>query len=91
MRLLAAFAFAILPVAAGAAPPHDAAPSSSRLALHFDTCSKPTSHYAVKPGEPLKPRKLTDLPPGNMYVAVYRRDTDGCENPIVVKYGVGRR
>ncbi len=35
--------------------------------------------------------KLTDLPPANEYIAVYRRDADGCEDPIVVKYGVGRR
>ena len=34
--------------------------------------------------------KLTELPPANGYVAVYRR-VDGCEAPIVVKYGLGRR
>jgi hypothetical protein len=39
----------------------------------------------------LKPRKLTELPPANVYSAVYRRDANGCEKPIVVKYGVGRR
>lgn len=36
-------------------------------------------------------RKLTELPPGDMYVAVFRHDENGCNAPIVVKYGVGRR
>lgn len=36
-------------------------------------------------------RKLTELPPGNLYSAVYHHDSNGCESPIVVKYGVGRR
>jgi len=35
--------------------------------------------------------ELTQLPPGNMYVAVLHHDTNGCEAPIVVKYGLGRR
>jgi len=34
--------------------------------------------------------KLTELPPADGYVAVYRR-VNGCEAPIVVKYGIGRR
>ena len=86
MRFLVAFAVAILPVAVGAAPPpNGAAPTIS------DKCPKATNHYAAKPGEPLKPRKLTELPPGNMYSAVYRRNANGCEAPIVVKYDVGRR
>lgn len=35
-------------------------------------------------------RKLTELPPGNMYVAVMRVDENGCGAPIIVKYDVGR-
>lgn len=35
--------------------------------------------------------KLTQLPSGNMYVAVLHHDANGCEAPIVVKYDVGRR
>ena len=31
--------------------------------------------------------KLTELPPGNAYVAVYRQ-IDGCEAPIVIRYDV---
>jgi hypothetical protein len=42
-------------------------------------------------GKPLQPRKLTELPPGNMYIAVLRHDENGCLDPIVVKYGVSGR
>jgi hypothetical protein len=34
--------------------------------------------------------KLTDLPPADGYVAVYRTE-NGCEAPIIVKYGLGGR
>jgi hypothetical protein len=57
----------------------------------------PTTAYVAEgrngayTGEPLKPRKLTELPPGNMYAAVFHHDANGCEAPIVVKYDVGRR
>jgi hypothetical protein len=59
-------------------------------------CAPTTKNYAdardgAYTGEPLKPRKLTELPPGNMYAAVFRHDANGCEAPIVVKYDVGRR
>jgi hypothetical protein len=41
-------------------------------------------------GKPLTPRKLTELPPANEYVAVLRVDENGCLAPIVVKYDIGR-
>lgn len=103
MRILAVSLLALLPAVAGAAdvkapltitdspeisvtvPKGVIAPGGSA------NCPKTTNYYAYKDGEPLKPQKLTELPPGNMYSAVYRRDVNGCEKPIVVKYGVGRR
>ncbi|MGN6154847.1 MAG: hypothetical protein ACTHN4_03830 [Sphingomicrobium sp.] len=87
MRFLAITLLAVLPAAGATA----AQAPEDRLAAASKECPKPASHYAAKPGEPLKPRKLTELPPGNMYSAVYRRDANGCEAPIVVKYDVGRR
>ena len=42
-------------------------------------------------GKPLAPRKLTELPPANAYVAVLRHDENGCLAPIVIKYGVNNR
>jgi hypothetical protein len=34
-------------------------------------------------GQPLRPRKLTELPPGTAFMAVYRR-IDGCEAPLTM-------
>jgi hypothetical protein len=63
-----------------------AAPDQSK------SCPRTTSHYAIDPGKPLKPQKLTELPPGKTYMAVYRR-IDGCEFPMtMVEYRTqGRR
>jgi hypothetical protein len=55
-----------------------------------DTCPQTTGYYAFRSGEPLQPRKLTELPPANAYAAIYRR-IGRCEVPLVVKYGVGGR
>ena len=53
-------------------------------------CPRTTNYYAYRSREPLKPRKLNELPPANAYAAVYRH-IGGCEAPIVVEYGVGKR
>jgi hypothetical protein len=45
----------------------------------------------MKQGGGVKLHKLTELPPANAYIAVFRHDSNGCEAPIVVKYGIGRR
>lgn len=51
----------------------------------------PISRYeAMKRGGKLMPRHLSELPPADVYKAVYRR-IDGCVAPIVVRYGVGHR
>ena len=96
MRFLAASILALLPAAAGAAdaataPPISLVTPKGVIAPPGANCPKPSNYFAYQDGKPLKPQKLTELPPGNMYSAVYRRDVDGCEKPIVVKYGVGRR
>ena len=102
MRFLTASLLAVLPAAAGAADVH--APLISGDAPEISViipkgaipplganCPRATNYYAYKDGKPLMPQKLSELPPGNMYSAVYRRDENGCEKPIVVKYGLGRR
>ena len=53
-------------------------------------CPRTTNYHAVRPGEPVRPRKLNQLPDANAYAAVYRR-VSGCEVPVVVRYGVGNR
>ena len=56
-----------------------------------DANSPVTSRYEAreKKGERLGDRKLSELPPGDLYMAVYRR-IDGCEVPIIAGYGMGR-
>jgi hypothetical protein len=39
----------------------------------------------LKPGEPLKPRKLGELPPAEAYQSVLRVDGNGCLDPLLVK------
>lgn len=88
---LAVAVLAATPAAAGTMRPNDLHRGPA-LSQHFgaENCRRTAVNYAKDPGS-LKPRKLTELPPGNMYVAVFRHDVNGCEVPIVVKYGVGRR
>ena len=85
MLLFAALMMAAqLPAVAAADAAAPATPSNS--------CPRTTSHYAVDPTRPLKPQKLTELPPGKGYMAVYRT-LNGCEFPMtVVEYWTqGRR
>ena len=96
MRLLAVALLTLLPAAAGAAdvkPPlfNDAPAPKGEAAKAVGMvakCPPITPHWAVGKAEPLKPRKLTELPSGNMYAAVFHH-VGMCEVPIVVKYGVG--
>lgn len=102
MRFLAVSLLAILPAAAGAADTKAplAISAAAEVAMIVPNgvispvganCPRPTNYYAYEDGKPLKPQKLTELPPANMYSAVFRVDVNGCEKPIVVKYGLGRR
>jgi hypothetical protein len=52
-------------------------------------CPRTTAHVAVDPRNTPPLRKLNELPPANMYSAVYRQ-VGGCEKPIVVRYNVGK-
>jgi hypothetical protein len=81
--LLFAIALVVAPTPAVAAPDAPKAPTAEH-------CPRTAHYYAYRDGKPLQPRKLTELPPANAYSAVYRRIA-GCEVPVVVRYGVGRR
>ena len=69
-------------------------PSAAQPQTRSSVCPRTTSHIAgagsLYRGKPLTPQKLTELPDANFYLSVYRR-IDGCEVPIVVKYGVSGR
>ena len=36
----------------------------------------------------VEPRKLGELPPGNLVLTVWR-NVDGCSAPVIVRYGIG--
>jgi len=76
-------------VMAAAAQP-SAAPAQSKLPNCPTTSSYLTGSGSLYRGKPLTPRRLTELPDGNLYLTAYLR-IDGCEAPIIVKYGVSGR
>jgi hypothetical protein len=56
------------------------------IAATGSNCRKTTSYHAELGswrGDPVAPRKLTDLPPAESYKAVYRT-VNGCEEPMTV-------
>ena len=55
-----------------------------------ERCPQATRYYAYRDGKKLRPKALTELPDANAYSAVYRL-VDGCQVPVVVKYGVSPR
>lgn len=57
----------------------DAAPPMAKS----KSCPRTTARYAWQKGKPLTPKKLTELPPGKSYMAVYRT-VNGCEYPMTV-------
>ena len=93
--LLLAPAVALMPQASAAeklalAP----AVESPRPVAHTE-CRTPTSFKAntdiIWRGDGIAPSKLTELPPAQGYMAVYRT-VNGCELPMtVVEYRAGRR
>lgn len=89
MRLLSlAIFFAITAPAA-------AEPVKAPKAPPTTNCQRTTNHYArdgsIYRGDRITPKKLTELPPGIGYMAVYRT-VNGCEAPMtIVEYRSGRR
>ena len=90
MRVLAALVMLIISVPAAAAGP-DAKATKDVAA----DCPQTTSYLAEQSGlyrgKPLTPRKLTELPSGTAYMAVFRH-IGGCEAPLtMVGYRSPRR
>jgi len=61
------------------------------IAKQFAPVCKPTGPQVIdgKPDAPVRARKLNELPNANEYLAVIRRDADGCEKPAIVAYDIG--
>jgi hypothetical protein len=53
-------------------------------------CPAISRYEASRRGKTPKAEKLGELPMADLYKAVYRR-IDGCEVPIIVRYGIGGR
>jgi hypothetical protein len=98
MRLLILAAFlaapastpaAVSPTAPAASPPEARAPSRPpTTALAARECRRPN---LVQTRTPLSPQAtpLGEMPPADLTLAVYN-EVDGCLEPRVVRYGVGR-
>ena len=91
MRLLIAVVAASLPLTTSTAapqperksPPPKAEPPSD-WAETPEQCERAKVHNTDN-AEPVRPRKLTELPPGNLQLAVHR-EVDGCPVPVIVRY-----
>jgi len=94
MRVLLLSSLLALPASAAALPARDMPAYNPTPRAAAGLCPKTAAQIAadrVKKGGGTKLHKLTELPPANAYIAVFRHDPRGCEAPIVVRYGVGRR
>ena len=69
-----------------------ATPDDSRKPFaNAPSCPRTTKYYAWRRGEPLKPKKLTELPPATTYMAVVRQ-IGGCDAPLTeIEYRGGNR
>jgi len=91
MRFLLLAAVATIAAPTGAAPvqpPQAKAPNAAN-------CQRTAAHHARQGsmfrGDPVTPKKLTELPPAIGYMAVYRT-VNGCEVPMtMIEYRSGRR
>jgi hypothetical protein len=83
MRLLILAAIVALPAASASSQGNQY--PKARDSMRADCPRPPGRQYALKPGDPLKPRKLGELPPAEGYQAVLRIDEKGCLDPLLVK------
>lgn len=94
MRVLLLTSLLAIPASAASVPAGDMPTYNPTPREAAGLCPKTAAQVAAeraKRGGAAKLHKLTELPPANAYIAVFRHDSRGCEAPIVVRYGVGRR
>jgi hypothetical protein len=81
----------LLIAAVSLAAPATAAPPNSGMTYYGakDPSCPATSRYeASRRGKSPKAQKLTELPPADAYLTVWRK-VGACEAPIIVRYHVG--
>ena len=94
MRVLLLTSLLAIPASAASIPARDMPAYDPTPGEASGLCPKTAAQIAaerMKRGDSAKLHKLTDLPPANAYIAVFRHDSKGCEAPIVVRYGIGRK
>lgn len=87
MRSLIVVLALILPAASSAEappPPPDAVKSTSPARI----CNDPFKLRPTREPRAVKPRRLDELPPANLYLAVVD-EVDGCIEPRLVRQGIG--
>ena len=77
-----------VPLSAAEPRPAGAMPLLAPGGLRALTCPATTSRPALNKSRPATAQKLSELPPANAYLSVYRK-IDGCEVPVVARYGIG--
>ena len=84
MRILLVAAVALIAPASAAAPPAPSGAAPATLQAKPE-CRTSAVHQAspFNRADPVRPRKLGELPPATGYKAVYRT-VDGCEVPMTV-------
>lgn len=90
MRLLIALAALAIPFASS--PAHGPGAPAARTAeaakpLGRANCPRSNFHYADKKGK-AESRRLGELPPGDLILAVVR-NVDGCQEPVIVRQNYG--
>ena len=97
MRLLILAAALAAPSSALSAPPGPIAGApqvappgaiAGPLASPSANCRRPDVMPADAPATP-EAKRLGELPDGDLILSVYR-ETDGCMDPVIVRYGDGR-
>lgn len=86
MRLLFPVAMMVAATASAQPAPAPASLTQRPALVAGSDCPSATRQFARKGGvwreEPVKPRKLAELPPADTYAAVYRLDERGCMVPV---------
>ena len=87
MHLL--FPVAIALALAAAALPAQTPPLQRQGPLASAECASATSHFSRQGSmwtrDPVKPKKLAQLPPADSFAAVYRLDERGCMVPVKLR------
>jgi hypothetical protein len=73
----------LFPLILAAAPLPAAVASGAAAPAASDKCQSTAPYYAYRDGKPLKPHKLTELPPATAYMAVFRH-IGTCEVPMTM-------